>query len=67
MYLSKKRKSFTIVISCAFVHSSVSQSKQQRLTEDRAAVNATLEIARGFISDTVGTVTEVADMAKVRA
>ncbi|XP_060907248.1 laminin subunit alpha-4 [Labrus mixtus] len=33
-----------------------SQSKQQRLAEDHAAVNATLETARGFISETDGAV-----------
>lgn len=43
------------------------QAKQQRLTEDHAAVNDTLEIASGFISDTDRTVTEVNAMVQVRS
>ncbi|XP_039981143.1 laminin subunit alpha-4 [Xiphias gladius] len=38
--------------------------KQQRLTEDHAAVNDTLEVARGFISDTERTVAEVDAMVQ---
>ncbi|GLD62392.1 laminin subunit alpha-4, partial [Lates japonicus] len=38
--------------------------KQQRLTEDHTAVNDTLEVARGFISDTERTVAEVDAMVQ---
>lgn len=42
------------------------QAKQQRLTEDHAAVNETLEIARDSISETERTVAEVDAMVQVR-
>ena len=49
------------------VYFHVSQAKQERLTEDHAAVNDTLEIASGFILETEKTVAEVDAMVQVRA
>lgn len=49
------------------VYFNVSQAKQERLTEDHAAVNDTLEIASGFILETEKTVAEVDAMVQVRA
>lgn len=43
------------------------QAKQQRLTEDHAAVNDTLEKAGGFISDTESSAAEVNAMVQVRS
>ncbi len=42
------------------------QVKQQRLAEDHAAVNDTLDTARGFISETESTVAEVDAIVQVR-
>ena len=41
--------------------------KQQRLIEDHAAINNTLEAARGFISETEEMVAEVEAMVQVRS
>lgn len=43
------------------------QEKQQRLTEEHATVNDTLEIASGFIFDTESTAAEVNAMVQVRS
>lgn len=42
------------------------QAKQQRLAEDHAAVNETLDTARGFISETERTVADVDIIVQVR-
>lgn len=43
------------------------QAKQQRLAEDHAAVNETLETARGFISETERTVADLDIIVQVRS
>lgn len=39
--------------------------KQQKLEEDLAAVNKTLDLARGFISETEGTVADIDALVQV--
>ncbi len=53
-------------MACIIFISMYLQAKQQRLEEDHAAVNETLDIARGFISETERTVAEMNDIVQVR-
>lgn len=54
-----------LIVAIMFI-SLCQQAKQQRLAEDHAAVNETLETASGFISETERTLEDVDAIVQVR-